>query len=98
MKNIGYSSKNCKFLLDSIRILGFKKFIITKFIIIIKKILFELEKLKLLADRTTVVETNFWRVAFESLSDKETLKLGKTAQDLFSFLIQFDMFHQVKII
>ena len=78
--------------------MGFKKFIITEFIIIINKILFELEKLMLLADRTTVVETNFWRVVFESLSDKEGSKLGKTAQDLFSFLIQFDMFYQVKII
>lgn len=78
--------------------MGFKKFIITEFIIIINKILFELEKLMLLADRTTVVETNFWRVVFESLCDKEGSKLGKTAQDLFSFLIQFDMFYQVKII
>ena len=78
--------------------MGFKKFIITEFIIIINKILFELEKLMLLADRTTVAETNFWRVVFESLCDKEGSKLGKTAQDLFSFLIQFDMFYQVKII
>ena len=36
--------------------------------------------------------------AFKNLSDKERLKLGQTAQDLFSFLNQFVVLHKVKSI
>ena len=42
------------------------------------------------------METNFLRAAFENLTDMEKLVLNETAQDLFSFLNQFDMFHKVR--
>lgn len=96
MEHLRYSCKKYNVLFDSFEILGLKNFIISDDSKMINKVLIGLEKIKLTSDERTLKETNFSRLPFENLTDKEEGKLIETSQDFFNFLIPLAMHRRVR--